>query len=198
MNTTGFVRYPGAVVALAILAACGGTVGDMPNAPSTAALDYRSLDARLSPSPRYAMIVPDRRAKSKDFEYIINDYGSYATIFDYPKSVKQIGTVNNVGGQGCTNVLYGYGKQTFWIVQSDTEINQYRAPHKLLRALSDSVGMPSSCAMNNAGDLAVGILNGNGSGDVVIYKGASGSGTPMTTTSWTAGCRRSACSTSIG
>jgi len=41
--------------------------------------------------------------------------------------------------------------------------------------------MPSSCAMDSSGDLAVGILDGSGSGDVVIYKNASGSGTVYTT-----------------
>ena len=137
--------------------------------------------ARLTSLPTYASIVPDRHAKAKDYEYINNYYGTYSTIFDYPKSDKQIGTITGVGGQGCTNVLYGYGKKVFWIVQSHTEINEYLAPQKLIKALSDSVGMPSSCAMNTSGDLAVGILAGSGSGDVVIYKNASGSGTVMST-----------------
>jgi hypothetical protein len=52
----------------------------------------------LSALPRYPTIVPDRYAKSKTFEYIINDYGSYATIFDYPTSDRQIGSITDVGG----------------------------------------------------------------------------------------------------
>ena len=134
-------------------------------------------------SPRYAAIVPDRHAKSKTFEYIINDYGTYAGIFDYPKSDQQIGTITNVGGQGCTNVLYGYGKKTFWIVAAYNQITEYKVPQKPIKTLSVSysVGSPSSCAMDTSGDLAVGILYGSGGGDVVIFKNASGAGTVYTT-----------------
>jgi hypothetical protein len=126
-------------------------------------------------------MIPDRRAKSKDFEYIINDYGSYASIFDYPKSDQQIGTINNVGGQGCTNVLYGYGKKIIWIVAAYNQIEEFKVPKKPIKTLSVSLGMPSSCAMDTSGDLAVGILNGAGSGDMVIFKDARGSGTVYTT-----------------
>jgi hypothetical protein len=127
--------------------------------------------------PRYATIIPDLRQPLKHYEYVINFYGSYASIFDYPKSTKQIGTINNVGGQGCTNVLYGYGKKTFWIVAADNAINEYSVPQTPIKTLSDSVGSPSSCAMNTSGDLAVGILDGTDSGGVVIFKNAAGSGT---------------------
>jgi hypothetical protein len=190
MNSTG-LKYTSALAALAICAACGNGSA---TAPSTAGLNYQyvgktlSVNGRLvtaarplSALPRYMTIVPDRRAKANDFEYIINYYGTYAGIFDYPKSVKEIGQINDVGGQGCTNVLFGYGKKIFWIVAGDTEINEYQVPKKPIKTLSDSVGMPSSCAMDTSGDLAVGILDGTGSGDVVIYKNASGSGTVYTT-----------------
>src|ERR1700723_2441139 len=93
MNTTGFVKYAGALVALAICSACGAPAV----APSTAALESgyigRTLSvngmlvtaarANLSALPRYATILPDRPAKSKNFEYFINYYGTYARIFDY-------------------------------------------------------------------------------------------------------------------
>ncbi len=186
MKTTGLVKYAGALVALAILSACGGSSAV---APSTAALKGRYIGrtlflngrpvtaARLSPLPRYAGILPDRRAKSRKYEYVINDYGSYASIFDYPKSDKQIGKIKDVGGQGCTNVLYGYGKKIIWIVAGEDQITEYQVPKKPLKTLSVSVGMPSSCAMDTSGDLAVGILNGSGAGDIVIFKDASGSGT---------------------
>jgi hypothetical protein len=185
MHTTGFVKYAGALVAIAICSACGASTAV---SPSNAALDGRLTTAEhpnLSRLPRYATILPDRHAKSKTFEYIINDYGTYASIFDYPKSDKQIGTIENVGGQGCTNVLYGYGKKTFWIVAGPAQISLYRVEQKLLRSLSVSVGNPSSCAMDTSGDLAVGILydnSGSGGGDVVIFKNASGSGIVYKTT----------------
>jgi hypothetical protein len=191
MNSKGLVKYAGSLVALAICSACSGA---SPGAPSsTAGLNYQYIGktlsvngrpitaARLSPMPRYATMVPDRRAKGKTFEYVINFYGSFAGIFDYPKSDKEIGEINDVGGQGCTNVLYGYGKKTFWIVAAENQITEYRVPKKPIKTLSDSIGAPSSCAMDSSGDLAVGILDGSGEGDVVIYKNASGSGTAMST-----------------
>jgi hypothetical protein len=196
MNTTGLVKYAGTVVALAIFSACGGGSAVAPSnaAPNveyvgrTASVNGRLVTAarpNLSPLPRYAMIVPDRRKKSKDFEYIINFYGSFAGIFDYPKSDKQIGTINDVGGQGCTNVLFGYGKKTFWIVAGPDQITDYKVPQTPIKTLSDSVGNPSSCAMNTSGDLAVGILynpsGGAGGGDIIIFKNATGSGKVMTT-----------------
>jgi len=84
------------IIGAGVVAGCGGSAV----APAKAALHgaYGRVDA---------VILPDRRAKTKTFDYIINDYGTYASIFDYPNSDKQIGTIKNVGGQGCTNVLYG-------------------------------------------------------------------------------------------
>jgi hypothetical protein len=184
MNSTGLVKYAGALLALAICSACAAATV----APSNAALNggyagatTAAVTRNSSALPRYPAIVSDRHVKSKYYEYVISDYGSYASIFDYPKSDKQIGTIyNGVGGQGCTNVLYGYGKKTFWIVAGADQISEYRVPQKLLKNLSVSVGMPSSCAMDTSGDLAVGILSGAGGGDVVIFKNASGSGTVIT------------------
>jgi hypothetical protein len=206
VNTTGLVKYAGALVALAICSACAlpfdsaqGKLaqGDMAVAPSTAGFNVRHVGrtlyvngrpvtaarVNLNPLPRYAMTVPDPHATSKKkFEYVINFYGSYATMFDYPKSTRQIGTINNVGGQGCTNVLYGYGKGIFWIVAGQNQITEYQVPQKPIKTLSSPAGsMPSSCAMNTSGDLAVGILNSTDEGDVVIFKHASGSGKVYTT-----------------
>ena len=192
MNTTRLVKYAGALGALAIFSACSGGSAV---APSTTALNSAYIGktltvngrpvtaarVNLSPLPSYATILPDRHAKSK-FEYIINDYGTYASIFNYPKSDKQIGSINNVGGQGCTNVLYGYGKKTFWIVAGSDQITEYKVPQKPIKTLSvPSSEMPSSCAMNTNGDLAVGILYGANEGDMVIFKNATGTGTNIAT-----------------
>ena len=117
MNPTGLVKYAGALVALAICSACGGGSAVT---PSSAALNGTYVGrmlfvngrpvtaARLSATPRYTQIMPAKHSKSKDFEYVFGDYGSYAAIFDYPKSTRQIGEIAGDGGQGCTNVLYGY------------------------------------------------------------------------------------------
>jgi hypothetical protein len=184
------VKYAGALVALAVCSACAGGSAV---APSNGALNSqyigrmapadRSLSTAARPNvtrlPYYTTTVSSGMATPRSFfEYTINFYGTYASIFDYPKSVKQIGTINNVGGQGCTNVLHGYGKSTFWIVAAFNNITEYKVPQTPIKTLSvtDS-SMPSSCAMNKNGDLAVGILDGPSSGDVLIYKNATGSGT---------------------
>ncbi|MEO7201700.1 MAG: hypothetical protein ABIZ82_03810 [Candidatus Tumulicola sp.] len=135
----------------------------------------------LNAPHQYSSIVPElaQKSKSKYYEYINNYYGSYSSIFNYPKSVKQIGSIDDVGGQSCTNVLSGYGKKTFWIVAGEKQITEYSVPKKPLNTLAISSMMPSSCAMNSDGDLALGVLNGfpNGAGDVVIFKGATGTPT---------------------
>jgi hypothetical protein len=172
MNATGFGKYAGALVALAICSACGGAPAVAPPNPMLVTAAHPNLSALT----HYPAIVPDRYAKSKTLEYVGDVYGT--SIFDYPKSDQQIGTIDNVGGQECTNVLYGYGKKIFWIVAGATQITEYQVPKKLIKTLSDSVGNPTGCAMDAGGDLAVGILT---NGDIVIFKNASGSGTVMTT-----------------
>jgi hypothetical protein len=160
----------------ALFAGCGGSAVAPLNAALNGAYDGRRISVNGMP-----VTAARRRAKTKTFVYIINVYGSYASIFDYPKSDKQIGTINNVGGQGCTNVLLGYGKERFWIVAGAHQITEYTVPKTPIKTLSVSVGGPSSCAVNGSGDLAVGILFGSGSGDIVIFRHAGGSGTVMTT-----------------
>jgi hypothetical protein len=195
MNATRLVKCASALIALAICSACGGTSALAPSTVSpsvryvgrTLSLNGRLVTAarvNLSPLPRYATILTDRHTALKKFEYIINQYNSYASIFDYPKSDQQIGTINDVGGQGCTNTLYGYGKGIVWIVAGETDIAEFKVPDTPIKTLSDSIGSPSSCAMDSNGDLAVGILynfSGSGGGDVIIFKDASGSGTAYTT-----------------
>lgn len=195
MNTRGLLKCAGAVVALVIFSACGGALrqgqDNMAVAPSasrlTAAYVGRTLfvngrpvtAARLNPLPRYADLIPDNAAL-KHYEYIINYYGSYASIFNYPKSTAMIGQINGAGGQGCTNVLYGYGKNIIWNPgRTNDLISEYKVPNKLIKTLFLNYTFTSSCAMNASGDLAVGILLGNSygpGGQVVIFKNATGSG----------------------
>jgi hypothetical protein len=153
-----FVKHAGALVALAICSACGASSAV---APSTGALNV--VAARPS-------------VKAEKFEYVM--YSSATGIFDYPKSDQQVGTIKTAGGQACTNGLYGYGKATFWIVVSYSQITEYEVRKKPIKTLSYPAGEPSSCAMDLTGDLAVGSLS---NGDLVIFKDATGSGTVMTT-----------------
>ncbi|MGB6599926.1 MAG: hypothetical protein WBE77_02455 [Candidatus Cybelea sp.] len=188
MNTPGLLKCAGAVVALAIVSACGSGSTVAPSAATlNATYEGRTLfvngrpvtAARLNPLPRYAELVPDR-SHARKHEYIFNEYGSFAGIFNYPKSTAMVGQINGAGGQGCTNVLYGYGKKIFWNAgRTNDVISEYKVPDKLLRTLSLNYTFTSSCAMNTSGDLAVGILLGNSygpGGQVVIFKNATGSG----------------------
>jgi hypothetical protein len=191
VNTTSSVKYAAALVSLAICSACGGGSAV---APSTDARNITSIGkmlyvngrpvtaARLSPMPRFATIVPERRAP-KDYEYVFNTYGSYASIFDYPKSDQQIGSIKGDGGQGCTNVLYGYGKKIFWNVGGQKQITEYKVPRTPIKTLSSPYSFPTSCAMDSSGDLAVGVFyeSGPGGGDVMIFKNGTGTPTVMTT-----------------
>jgi hypothetical protein len=186
-----------AIVALMALTACSagqtspaaptnGVVYDGPTAVvnGVAVTAWRpnvnSVGASLPALPE-----PSAKSNPKYYEYIFNNYSTYASIFDYPTSDKQIGSIPKIGGQGCTNVLYGYGKKTFWNVQSYDNISEYSVIKKRIKTLSISGSQPSSCAMNSNGDLAVGILtstqSGPAAGDLIIFKNASGTGTVMTT-----------------
>lgn len=195
MNIHYLVKCTGAVVALAIVSACGSAAAVAPAAATTGAhyagrtlvLDGTPVTAaRLNPLPAYTRLAPLAKSKSKSYEYVINDYGSYASMFDYPKSTSQVGEIVGAGGQGCTNVLYGYGKKIIWNAgRQKDKITEYSVPgNKVIKRLSLNYSYTSSCAMNTSGDLAVGILLGNSGspgGQVVIFKNASGSGTAYKT-----------------
>jgi len=195
MNISGLLTCAGAAVALVVFSACGNALrqaqDNMSVAPSAAALNASYAGktlfvngspvtaARVNSLPRYEQLVPDK-SRSTKHEYIFNYYDTYATIFHYPKSTGMIGQIIGAGGQGCTNVLYGYGKKIFWNPdRTNYDINEYKVPHKLIKTLTLDYKFTSSCAMNASGDLAVGILLGNSygsGGQVVIFKNASGSG----------------------
>ena len=189
MNTRGLLKCAGAVVALAVVSACGGGSTVAPSvAPLKASYVGKMLflngrpttAARLNPLPRYAQLVPDASRLGK-YEYVFNYYGTYGSEFNYPKSTQMIGQLQGAGGQGCTNVLHGYGKNIIWNAgRTNDVITEYAVPgNKVLKTLSLNYTFTSSCAMNTAGDLAVGVLLGNNysnAGQVVIFKGAAGSG----------------------
>ncbi len=170
MKTPGLLKLTGAVVAIVIVSACGSGSSVAPSAGTfntthvgrTLFVNGRPVTAeRLNPLPRYAELVPNK-ATSENYEFIFNAYGTYASIFNYPKSKAMVGQISGLGGQGCTNVLYGYGKKIFWNAgRTNDLITEYQVPKKLLRSLSLDYTYTSSCAMNASGDLAVGVLIGN-------------------------------------
>ncbi len=194
MNTPGLLKYAAAVVALVTVSACGSGSTVAPSATALKAtyvgrtlfVNGRPITAaRLNPLPRYAALVPDISARTK-YEYIFNNYGTYGSIFNYPKSTKMIGQLTGAGGQGCTNVLNGYGKNIIWNAgRTNDVITEYAVPsNNVLKTLFLNYTFTSSCAMNASGDLAVGILLGNSygpGGQVVIFKNATGSGKVYTT-----------------
>ena len=186
MNSHALTKCAGAVVALAMIAGCGSgsTVAPSPATPSVTRVgkmlfvNGRPITAeRLNPLPTYARLAPDA-AKSKDYEYIFNYYGSYASIFNYPKSSSMVGQINGAGGQGCTNVLSGYGKKIFWNAgRTNNVMTEYQVPDKQINTLPIDYAFTSSCAMNTKGDLAVGILISDtygAAGQQVIFKKAKG------------------------
>jgi hypothetical protein len=195
MKTSSLMRNSGVIVALAVLSACaGGSQVGSQVAPSVGSADATHVSGRtlflhgrpvtaerVSPLPLFSQLVPVAAKSSKNYEYVINYYGSYASMFNYPKSSKMIGQLQGAGGQGCTNVEYGYGKGIIWNAgRTNDVITEYSVPqNKVLKTLPTDYDFTSSCAMNADGDLAVGVLLGNSyqnGGEVVIYKKAKGKG----------------------
>jgi hypothetical protein len=188
MNTPGLLKRAGAVVALVTVSACGSASTVSPPAATlnvshldrTLVMHGRPVTAeRLNPLPAFTRLVPEA-AKSNDYEYVFNYYQSYASIFNYPKNTSMIGQINGAGGQGCTNVLFGYGKKIFWNAgRTNNVMTEYQVPSKQIKTLPISYDITSSCAMNASGDLAVGVLLGNSygpGGQQVIFKNATGKG----------------------
>jgi hypothetical protein len=95
--------------------------------------------------------------------------------FDYPKSDQQVGTITGVAfPQGeCT-----IGKDTFWVTTFNALEEFTIGDANPIQVLNPGFG-PGGCAIDPAtGNLAATSLS---NGDVIVYQGASGSGTVMTT-----------------
>lgn len=194
MRTLGLLQCAGAAVALVTVSACGSAQqaqGTMPVTPSARGLTASYLGKmlmvngrpvtaeRLSPLPRFAQLHPDHSLKNK-YEYVFNEYGSYASVFNYPNGTGMVAQIQGLGGQGCTNATFGYGKKIFWNAgRTNDVISEYKVPQKFLRSLPLGYEFTSSCAMNAAGDLAVGVLISDSygpGGQVIIFKNATGTG----------------------
>jgi hypothetical protein len=188
LNSSALVKYSGAVIALAVCSACSGGTAAVPSSAAFAGADVRgaafangmTTAVRPNASHRYESVVSNLRAdsKSKYYEYIFNEYGTYAGIFNYPTGVAEIGQISGLGGQGCSNALYGYGKGIFWNVGGPDQITEFKVPKTPIKTLSVNYSFATSCAMNTSGDLAVGIygISSGKGGELVIFKNASGKG----------------------
>jgi hypothetical protein len=186
LRVSSLVKGAGALAALALVCACSGGPAAVPSSSSFAGANVSGvalatgLTSALRPNTghQYRSILPSAIPNSKYYEYVFNEYGTYAGIFDYPKSTKEIGQIAGLGGQGCTNVLYGYGKGIFWNVGGPDAITEFKVPNKPIKTLSVNYSFATSCAMNTSGDLAVGIygFSSTKGGELVVFKNASGKG----------------------
>ena len=123
--------------------------------------------ARLNPLPRYRALVPDREIEEVRVHH--QRLRSVRKHVQLSRKHPEVGQINGAGGQGCTNVLYGYGKKIIWNAgRTNDQITEYKVPsNKVLKTLSLPYTFTSSCAMNTSGDIAVGILLGNSYGPAV-------------------------------
>lgn len=126
-----------------------------------------------------ALVTPDRHKRHEKFAYISNFYGSDVQEFHFPKGEPLSGTIHGLSDpEGmCTRTARG----TFWIVESGAAaVDEYRAGGttklKSLTVTADA-GEPVGCTIDrSSGDLAVSLI---GAGDVVVFKGGTGSGTEV-------------------
>lgn len=192
MKTRCLVKCAGILVALAAVTACasGTSVTPVPGAAMHATYVNNMLFVNgrpttavtLNPAPLYAQLVPSTTTTTKDYEYVFNDYNSYASIFNYPTNTQMVSQLQGAGGQGCTNALYGYGSKIVWNAgRQNDNVTEYAVPsNTVIKSLSVNYKYTSSCAMDGNGDLAVGILTGNSNGpagQLVIFKNATGTPT---------------------
>jgi len=199
MNISSLGKYAlGVTAAAAVLAGCssggsqtplGGSSG-MQNAVRSGlgAVSYHGL-LTLAARPgvpnvhKYqglSFMLPDRHHHHKKAmdAYISNFYDGIVDVYKYPSGTAPTGTITGLTDpQGfCTS-----GKKDYWVVQSGLdEISEFAVGGTTpITSLSETAGEPAGCAIDpSTGNLATSILS---NGDVVIYAGAKGTGTVMTT-----------------
>jgi hypothetical protein len=112
------------------------------------------------------------------YQYI--SAGNSILEYDYPKGDAPIGSISFAGGAECTNVLFGSGKKTFWVVLSN-ELAEFKVGGKRpIKTLTTTAGdFLAGCAIDPAtGTLVATMLN---NGQVVTWAKASGTGTASQT-----------------
>jgi len=192
MKISSFGKYAlGVTAAAALLAGCssGSALGPssttgMPSGTHVGgALALRGLlTTALHPGvPNAHPYSPDKKKhhKGKTFQYLTDFDDSAAFQFDYPKSDASIGEISGAtDAQGeCTK----NGKKTFWITESGADsVDEFKAGGTSpIATLSITAGEPAGCSVDpGTGNLAESILS---TGQIVIFTGAKGSGTAIST-----------------
>jgi len=129
------------------------------------------------------LVNPDKKHHKhhKKRQYITNFYSSTALEFDYPKGDSSIGSISLDEPQGmCSDTsTHGVAKKTFWVTNSGSDdIEQFTWSGTATgKTLSESVGEAASCAIDpTTHNIAITVLD---AGDVVVFNGGTGSGTPI-------------------
>ena len=160
MNVPRFPGYLATLTMGATLAGCSSG-GSVP-APAAGVLSVEEVGALARGLPK----------RSNTFQYIANTRGNNVSILNYPQSDQQVGSISGVSGAWgeCTNVLYGSGRNTFWVVAAGSgSIEEFKVGGSTpVKTLTTSAGAPGGCAIDpTTRDMAVTILM---SGEGVIFK----------------------------
>jgi hypothetical protein len=166
------------ILAAAALAACDNGV-TAPSAPAQAQTLVLRSGAPIATHPdRRASWISADASSSQDLLYV-SDIGDFdVKIYGFP-SLKLVGRLTGFDEpQGeCSDT-----KGDVWITNTlQYQIIEYPHGEKTpIAVLSDPVGYPVGCAVDSTtGNLAVtNLLDGSGSGSVIVYQHASGTPTP--------------------
>jgi hypothetical protein len=174
----------GILVAAAMLAGCGGSQSPLTPSNGVSAVRNSGASPFLGlPSARLRQGVPPAGAHKKTvvtpdngrqetLAYVGDFYNGEIQEFRFPKGELLNHPISGSGGGMCSRTYRG----DFWVVGSKA-VNEYKAGGtKVLKTLTFTAGEPADCAVNKSNDdLAVSLITGG----VVIFKHASGSGTPV-------------------
>jgi len=148
----------GVYAAVAVLAGCGGSsqIGNL-------ALVDRAAATHAATGRSWMAL----NLTKKDLLYVSNFYGADTLVFTYP-SGKLVGRFPLDGTVDCASASPG----DFWASGTDEMLEYAHGGKTPIETLSGASG---ECAVDpTTGDLAVTVL---GAGDVVVFRGGSGSGT---------------------
>jgi hypothetical protein len=176
---TGFFKtFAVVAVGSAILAACSGGVGSQSFSPSAAPMGGRafSLKPGAVAQPDHSRSWMKSDAAGGALLYVTDAETYDVYVYSWPK-LKAAGTLTGFNGPSgeCSDK-----KGNVWIVNTyDSNVIEYAHGGTTPIATLDDAGQyPYSCAVDNAGDLAVGNIESTtgDAGSVTVYAGGTGSG----------------------